>query len=78
MKHLIRAQISWTSAVLCFEKAKRSEHNKELFLNLPPEQQLSTLADEQMSGRKAVSTTSTPSGVGRRGPSARGAERDQR
>lgn len=63
-----------------FWKSKTSEHNKELFpnLNLPPEQQLSTLADEQMSSRKAVSMASTPSSVGTGGPSARGAKREQR
>ena len=78
--HPVRAQISWTSAVLCFEKAKISERNKELFpnLNLPAEQQLSTLTDEQMSSRKAVSMASTPSSMGTRGPSARGAKREQR
>lgn len=35
--------------MVCFEIAKVSEYSKELFpkLNLPPEQQLNTLADEQ-------------------------------
>lgn len=57
------AQISWRSAVPCFERAKIGEHNKELLekLNLSPEQPLSTLADEQMSSRKAVSMALAPS-----------------
>jgi len=44
------------SAILCFEKAKISECDKEPLpkLQLPSEQQVSSVADEQGSHRKAV------------------------
>lgn len=78
-QHPIRS-ISWTSAVLCFEKAKISEHDKEPFpnLHLPPELQVSTLPNEQMSSRKAGSLVSMLSSVRSREPSAGGANRAER